>query len=337
MVPVRFLFLLLFLFTFRETYPQLQRYTFVQNKIGSPFTLIMYASNATTANIAAKQSYRLIDSLNSIFSDYDKKSELSRLNSTAGLDSFVKVSPVLFHLVRRSIEASDKSKGAFSITMGPLSLLWRESRKTNVFPTAEQVAKTLHLTGNHLIIIDTVNQAVKLMKSGMRLDFGGIAKGFIAQEVVNHLTSLGITHALADAGGDIVCSKPPPNKKGWTIAINLPEGTLEHRSNQLFLKDAAVATSGNTYQYIKHGGKKYSHIIDPKTGYGITSPKNVTVIANNGALADWLATACSILPYRKALQLVRKYHAEIVMVNLKNKKLIYKTSRGIKKLLVENS
>ena len=111
---------------------------------------------------------------------------------------------------------------------------------------------------------------------------------------------------MADASGDIVMSDAPPGKNGWTIGINLPENENELWDKKLELKNFAVSTSGDIYRYTIHNGKKYSHIIDPRTGYGVTSQRNVTVIAKDGATADWLATACSILPIKKALAACKK-------------------------------
>ena len=127
--------------------------------------------------------------------------------------------------------------------------------------------------------------------------------------------------ALADAGGDIVCSGAPPGKKGWTIAINLPGEKKGYLQKNLLLQNGAVATSGDVYQYITHEGKRYAHIIDPRTGYGVTFQRNVTVVATDGATADWLATACSILPKRKAKRLVRKKDAALLVMQVKKEKL----------------
>ena len=160
----------------------------------------------------------------------------------------------------------------------------------------------------------------------MQFDFGGIVKGYAAQRVIDHLKNKHVPAALADAGGDIALSDAPPGKNGWSIAINIPGQANELMDQKLELKNCAVATSGDVYNYILHGGKKYSHIIDPRTGYGVTSQRNVTVIAKDGATADWLATACSILSPEKALTLAKKENAALLIATIKDGRIIsYKT------------
>jgi len=123
-----------------------------------------------------------------------------------------------------------------------------------------------------------------------------------------------------------VLSDSPPGNDGWKVGINLPEQENELWDKKLELKNCSVATSGDVYRNTIFNGKKYSHIIDPRTGYGVTSQRNVTVIAKDGTTADWLATACSILPIKKALRLAKKENAALLIATDKNEKIItYKT------------
>jgi len=162
----------------------------------------------------------------------------------------------------------------------------------------------------------------------MQLDFGGIGKGYIAQNVVDFLNTQGIPESLVDAGGDIVLGNAPWDKKGWTVGVNQPEKADDLLPEKLQLHNLSVATSGDVYQFIEHNGKKYSHIIDPATGYGVTSLRNVTVISNDGALADWLATACSILPINQAKKLANTMHAELLITELINNRIQPYTTKG---------
>ena len=123
----------------------------------------------------------------------------------------------------------------------------------------------------------------------------------------------------------------PPGKDGWTIGINLPENENEIWDKKLELKNFAVSTSGDVYRYTIHNGIKYSHIIVPGTGYGVTSQRNVTVIAKYGAHADWLATACSILPIKKALKLAKKEHASILIATMNGEKILTYKSKSFDK------
>jgi thiamine biosynthesis lipoprotein len=154
----------------------------------------------------------------------------------------------------------------------------------------------------------------------MQLDFGGIGKGYIAQKVIDYLKKEGITASLVDAGGDIVLGDAPPNKKGWIVGVNQPEKSDDLLPEKLLLHNMSVATSGDVYQFI-----------DPKTGYGVTSLRNVTVIANDGAVADWLATACSILPINEAKKLALSLHAELLITESVNNQLKRNNTKGFDK------
>jgi FAD:protein FMN transferase len=126
-------------------------------------------------------------------------------------------------------------------------------------------------------------------------------------------------------------SDAPPGKDGWTVGVNLPESENEIWDKKLELKNFAVSTSGDVYRYTIHNGVKYSHIIDPGTGYGVTSQRNVTVITKYGADADWLATACSILPIKKALALAKKEHAAIMIATLNGERIVTYNSKSLDK------
>jgi len=298
--------------------------------MGSPFNIIFVADDSLKAAGIAKECYALVDSFNLAYSDYDPSSELNKVNAAAGV-SPQKISPALFDIILRSQTAYYKSKGAYDITIGPLSQLWRKARKEKIFPDADIVTEKRKLVGFDNLMIDTVQKKVMLAKPRMRLDLGGIAKGYIAQKIIDFLTQKNITQALADAGGDMAMSDAPDNTQGWTIGINIPETTDELLPRKLLLHNMAVATSGDAYQYIDHNGKRYSHIIDPKTGYGISSQRNVTVIASNGTDADWLTKPCSILPIEEAKRLAVKMKAELLITVLKGEKVIYYMTPGFKR------
>lgn len=315
---------------------QLKKYSFTRPKMGSPFNLVLVTDDPQKAAALAEQAYKLVDSFNHIFSDYENVSELSVLNNSAGSGKAVTVSPALWDIILQSRDAFKKSAGAFDITVGPLSRLWRKHRKTQNFPAEDSVSFYKKKVGFGKIQIDMKRHTVLLPAARMYLDLGGIAKGYIAQQVINRLQQLGIGQALADAGGDIAMSGIPPNSKGWKVGVNIPETTDSMLAQKFVLHDMAVATSGDAYQYLEHKGHKYSHIIDPRTGYGVLSQRNVTVIAANGALADWLATACSILPVEMAKKLATRYHAEVLIGTIENGKVVYHASSGFARYLTKD-
>ena len=308
---------------------QTRKFSYSEMKMGSAFNLIIVSADSNKANHLARKSYELVDSLNHIFSNYDSSSELSKINASAGLLPY-KMSRAMLDLVQKSQYAYIQSKGAYDISIGPLSSLWRNARKAKLFPEASTVLATKKLVGFAQVKINKRLGTIFLPNADMHLDFGGIAKGYIAQWVINFLKANGIQQALVDAGGDIVMSGPPLNQQGWLIGVNLPETTDQLLNKKLQLSNCSVATSGDVYQFIEYKGVKYSHIINPLTGYGVTNLRNVTIVAKTGATADWLATACSILPIKEAKQLAISHQAALLITTLKNGKLVFEATPSFK-------
>ena len=310
---------------------QMTRFSFTESKMGAPFTIVFYSKDSVQAVSIAKRCFVLVDSFNFIFSDYIDTSELSNLSKTAGVNSMpVKLSPALYDILIQSKKAYELSEGAFDITMGPLSKLWRKARKQQLFPTDSTIRSIRNLIGFNKLIFDTLNKTVRLTQPGMQLDLGGIAQGYVAQKVIDFLLTQGISNALVNVSGDIVMSGAPVNKEGWVVGVNLPEKTDELLNQKLILKNQAVTTSGDAYQFIEKDGIRYSHIINPITGYGVTFHRNVTVIAADGTTADWLATACSILSLKKAKKLASIMGAEVLITELKRGRLKLNSIRGFR-------
>ena len=307
------------------SFAQYKKFVFQQPKMGSPFNIVIYGIDSAKAADAAGATFRLIDTLNIIYSDYISQSELNNLCATSG--KWIPVSEQLFSILHKSEIASRKSKASFDITVGPLTKLWRKARRKKQLPDADSLSLARSLVSYHFIKLDAFHKSVLLKKANMQLDLGGIAKGETAQRSYDRLKALGLPFALVDAGGDIVAGTVPDSIKSWKIAINMPESE-ELMNKVLEVKNKSVATSGDLYQYVELNGKHYSHIIDPVSGHPTTNSRNVTVIANTGADADWMATACSILPVRKALKLVKKNEAEVQITILKNNKPYFYRSRG---------
>lgn len=325
-----FFLVLIFLLVF-NCYAQEKRFSFSRAKMGSPFSIIFYDTDSVHAVNTADDCFNLVDSFVNIFSDYIDSSELNQLSNSSGQNKYVKVTPALYDILLQSQKAYKLSNDAFDITTGPLIKLWRQARKEQKFPDALLINEKKNLVGFNKIKIDTVSKSVQLLQPGMQLDLGGIAQGYIAQKVLDRLMLHSIKSALVDVSGDIAMGEPPPGKKGWTIGVNLPKQTEELQKKKLLLHNCTVSTSGDVYQYMERGGKRYSHIIDPQTGYGVTSQRNVTVIAGDGTTADWLATACSILPVHKAKKLARKMNAELMIAQIKNGHLFLHTTKNFKK------
>jgi thiamine biosynthesis lipoprotein len=310
----------------KEVNAQEKRYSFTREKMASPFTIIFYDKDSTTASNIANDCFTLVDSFVNIFSDYIEKSELNQLSKSAGSGRHVPVSPALLDIISISQKAYKLSNGAFDITLGPVIRLWRKARREKIFPADSSIENSLKKVGFDKVIVDTTSGMVQLTVPGMQLDLGGIAQGYIARKVLERLAQHNRRTALVDVSGDIATGGAPPGKNGWIIGINVPESEKLQRQ-QLQLNNVSVSTSGDIYQFIEHQGKKYSHIVNPRTGYGVTSQRNVTVIADDATTADWLATACSILPVKKALRLAKKQHAEVLVAEMKKAKIVQSATK----------
>lgn len=279
------------------------RYEFSEPHMGTTFRVVLYAASADAAERAARAAFARVAELDGILSDYKPDSELMALCRQAG-GAPVAVGPDLFRVLAAAQGWAERSGGAFDVTVGPLVQVWRRARRIAEMPSPAALEAARASVGHGKMRLDAARRAVRLETPGMRLDLGGIAKGFAADEAQAVLKAHGITSALVAAGGDIVVSDPPPDRAGWSVAIALPEGLRDAALGPLELSGAAVSTSGDAEQFVTLDGVRYSHIVDPRTGTALTGRSGVTVIARDGTTSDALATAVSVLGPREGLALV---------------------------------
>lgn len=279
------------------------RYVFEKGMMGSPFKLVFYAANDSIAGIAAENAFKRVEELNVIMSDYRDGSEINRLSARSGSGEWVKVSKDLFDILAISQDISVKTYGSFDATLGPLVQMWRHATRKGIFPTDEEINDAKVRTGYKKMKLDPKTRSVMLTQKGMRLDIGGLGKGYAAEEAVKELKKLGITSAMMDAGGKIVLTNPPPGTKGWNI--NVSNGNDSLKSMQL--SNTALATSGPTYRYMEYKGVRYSHIVDPQTGIGLLFHVRTTVISPDGTVADALATAFSVAGIVKSKRYMKHF------------------------------
>ena len=273
----------------------LDRFEAMEPHMGSMVRIVLYARDTSQAKRAFTAAFVRVAELDSILSDYKPDSELNRLCASGD----ARVSLDLYRVLDASQHLSAESDGAFDITLGPLTRLWREARKSRVLPDPGSV---LALTGFTKLALEPATRRVTLTVPGMRLDVGGIAKGFVADEALLVLTRHGIASAMVAASGDIAVSHPPPGRRGWDVTVELLGGTRE-----LVLHDAAVSTAGDTEQFLELGGVRYSHILDPRTGMALTRRIAVSVVAPAGLEADGLDTAIAVLGPERGVALMRRH------------------------------
>jgi FAD:protein FMN transferase len=283
----------------------LARYEFTRPEMGVPFRIVLYAPNRTNAETAARAAFARVEALNARLSDYDTDSELNRLSRTSGRKQAIPVSPDLWRVLERAQTLASRTDGAFDVTVGPVVGLWRKARREKRFPKETLLKDAMGRTGYRHLHLDPRRHTARLDLPDMNLDLGGIAKGFAADEAMKVLRSHGVTRALVGGGGDMMAGQPPPGQSGWRVGLSSVTDPKAPPAEFVSLREKAIATSGDLFQVLEIEGRRYSHIVDPRTGIGLTNQCLMTVIASDGMSADSVATAVSVLGPAKGLNFAR--------------------------------
>ena len=262
--------------------------------MGTTARVVVFASTESDARAASDQAFARITELDARLSDYRPDSELSRL-TRGPIGQPIAVSDDLMAVLAAAQELAAQSAGAFDITVGPLSKLWRRARRQIELPSAAELAAARAVTGFRLVTLDAAARTVTVHKAGMLLDAGGIAKGYAADEALKVLRARGLACALVALGGDIAVGDGPPRTSGWQVALAGLNPDSAAPSSPLVIANAAVSTSGDAEQWVEIGGQRYSHIVNPITGLGITGRRTVSVLARDAMTSDMLATALSVM------------------------------------------
>jgi thiamine biosynthesis lipoprotein len=285
------------------------RFDFVREKMGGPFRVVVYSADRGAADRAADAAYARVDQLNAALSDYEPNSEISRLSqrtSTGPMSEPIAVGDDLWRVLERAQSIAEQSDGAFDVTVGPLVRLWHRARELRELPTPERLEKTRPSIGYRFVRLDPQKHTVQLLAPRMRLDVGGLALGYIADQAVAAAAAAGAPAALVDAGGEISVGDPPPGEDGWLVAIQSLKNPDELTGQHVRIRHACVTSSGDTRRFIEIGGVRYSHIIDPRTGLGLTRRIGATVVSTDGMIADALDTAVCVLGPEKGIDLIDK-------------------------------
>jgi thiamine biosynthesis lipoprotein len=316
----------------------LQRFEYVEPKMGTVFHLLIWAPDQKSADDGAQAAWNRVDQLTKTLSDYDPDSELNklcRLTDSGPMANAIPVSDDLWVMLVRSVEAARLSSGTFDITVGPLTLLQRESRKTGTLPDPQKLKEAMNSVRWQYIRLDPEHHTVQLLHAKMQLDVGGIAKGFASDEILKLLRERGLSHCLSGAAGDICAGDPPPGKEDWRIGIQSLK-TPGQTSDYIHLHNYGISTSGDTYRSAVVNGKRYSHIIDPRTGIGLTTRIGVSAIAPEDLVADWIAAAVSILGPEEGMRMVDSMDgaaARAIVLDDQGNEKVYESKR-LKQFLV---
>lgn len=269
-----------------------------QLHMGTMVRIVADFDDAENFQKASNAAFDRIREIEQISSDYRNDSEVLILSAKSPTAKPIAVSDDLWYVLSEAKRIHQLSSGAFDVTVGPLTKEWRRFRRRNRLDEARIEEVRGAVGADNLKLLPDM-QAVSLMTGDMRIDLGGIAKGYAIDAVLKVLKEHGITRALVDAGGDVGASDAPRGELGWKVGIaglnpKAPPILITHIAN------SAVATSGDAYQFLEHNGKRYSHVLDPRTGYGVAHRGTVTVFAENATLADAWASALSVLGPSKA-------------------------------------
>ncbi len=261
--------------------------------MGSRFDITVLAKDSISANTYIDIAINEITRIENLISSWDPNSQTSKINSNAGIKA-VKVDQELFDLIKRSLSITKLTDGAFDISYASLDRIWKFDGSMTKMPSETDIASSVSKVGYQNIELDDSNSTVYLKLKGMKLGFGAIGKGYAADKAKSLLIEKGVVSGIINASGDMTTWGKQTNGEEWKVAITNPLN-----KNKAFallpITDGAVVTSGNYEKYVNFNGKRYTHIIDPRTGYPSTGIISVTVFAPKAELADALSTSVFVM------------------------------------------
>jgi len=323
--------------------------------MGTWAEITVYSQNTQSANIAIESALDAMTKVNGLMSTYKEDSEISEINRQAGKKA-VNANPQTFFVVKSAIHYSEISAGAFDITISPLIRSWGFFRNQGRIPPQEEIDQKLALVNYKMIELDAEHNPlppsspltkgarglskgkhgrIRLLKKDMTLDLGGIAKGYAVDQAIEKLRDAKIENALVNLSGNMYAMGHPKDKDAWHIGIRHPR-QKEGLIGFLKLKEEAIATSGDYEKFFIHDGKKYSHIINPHTGYPVSGVASVTIVAKTAMEADALSTAVFVLGTERGLRLIESIDGVegIIVRENENEELSFVMSEGFSKRFV---
>lgn len=291
-----------------------QPYEFTETHMGLPVRILLHASTQRRAEQAAVAAFERIAKLERMMGSQagSPDNEVRRLEGEAG--QWTPVSPDLLEVLTTALTVARGTDGAFDPTVGPLVMLWRESRASGQLPDRAALEAARALVGWRHVEIDRARGMVRLTKPGMRLDLGGIARGYTMQEALRAVRTKGVGRALIECGGDVVAGNSPPGEAGWRLDVASADEPFRRRARQF--SNAAIATSGAAAPLVEIDGVRYSSIVDPRTGVGLTSHVIARVIARDAATADALATALAVAGPDRAAAILAKFPDVLISLSV---------------------
>lgn len=287
--------------------------------MGNRFEISVVTTDTDQARERVTEAVEEIRRIERLLTTYSDTSETAMINAAAGIEP-VKVSDETFQLIRRSLEISALTQGAFDITYGSVDKsLWNFDQGMKALPDQQTAKAMVRLINYRNVILDQSASTVFLRERGMRIGFGGIGKGYAAEQARALLLEKGVESGVVNASGDLTAWGLQPDGQPWTIGIAHPDAA-DTPFSYMQISGKAVATSGNYEKFVMIGGKKYSHTINPRTGLPVTGIKSVTIISPNAELSDALATPVTIMGVKAGLYLIDQLPGvECVIIDDDNK------------------
>lgn len=286
-------------------YSEVSSHQRVMKLMGNRFEITVVSDDAEWANRRIDDAVDEISRLERLLTTFNESSQTQEINRYAGIKP-VKVDQEVFDLIQRSLRISKLTQGSFDITYGSIDKrLWNFDTNMTSLPDKDVAKESVRLINYRNVLLNESDCSVYLKEKGMRINFGGIGKGYAADRAKYVLQHRGVLNGIVNASGDLTTWGRQPNGKEWTIGIADPN-KKQTPFSFLNITDMSVATSGNYEKYAIIDGKKYSHTINPKTGLPIEGIKSVTIITNNAELADAMATPVMVMGIKAGLNLINQ-------------------------------
>ena len=282
--------------------------------MGSRYEITVVANSQAEGDKYIDLAANEVRRIEKLISEWDPNSQTSKINDNAGIAP-IKVDPELYHLIERAVQISKITDGAFDISYAAMDKIWKFDGSMQQMPGEETIRQSVAKVGYKNIILNKNEGTVFLKLTGMKIGFGAIGKGYSADKAKDLLMNEGVVAGMVNASGDLNCWGKKPDGKPWLVGITNPLN-----QNKVFawfpIKNSAVVTSGNYEKYVMLDGKRYAHIIDPRTGYPAQELSSVSIFAPNAELADALATGVFVMGIEAGLNLVNQLKGvECVMVD----------------------
>lgn len=294
--------------------------------MGNQFEFSVVSGDEDWADARIDEAIAEVRRIEKLLTTYGDGSQTNQINAMAGIEP-VRVDKEVYALIERSLRISALTQGAFDITYGSIDKsLWNFDREMTSLPDERTVKASIRLINFHNVLLNKERQTVFLKEKGMRIGFGGIGKGYAAECAKSLLIKAGVMSGIVNAAGDLTVWGTQPDGEAWTIGIADPD-QKELPFASLKLTNTSVATSGNYEKYVMIDGKKYSHTIDPRSGYPVCGIKSVTIICSNAEIADAMATPVMVMGIKAGIDLINQLR-DIACIVIDDKNSIH-TSRNI--------